>query len=83
MYGSVKALGPVAAEVSHDVVLAMASSVVGGELGCNDHLITVVSLLHPFAEPLLRFLKLIVVCRVDEVPCGVCLSILNTPNSST
>lgn len=44
--------------------------VAGGELGGNDHEVTVLLLLHPLSNPLFRLLILVVVGSVDEVAAG-------------
>jgi hypothetical protein len=40
---------------------------VGGVLGRNNHLVAVTAFLHPFSNPALGFLELVIVGRVDEV----------------
>ena len=65
-----QALGTVAGKVDKDVLLrgqAVDALVIGGVFGRDHHLIAVVALLHPGADPLLGLLKLVIVGRVEEV----------------
>lgn len=64
-----QALGAIPHEVHHDLAVNVAASVeISRVLGGNDHLVPNAALFHPFANPRLGFLFLVVVRGVDEVP---------------
>ena len=58
---------PVSCRVDDYFVLAVPGPVGGRVLGGDDHLVAILLLGHPFAEPDFRFFGLVVVACVDEV----------------
>ena len=66
--GEMQGFGAVAGEVAvDDFTMAAVVGVAGGELGGDDHLVAQAAGGHPFADPLLRLLGLVVVGGVDEI----------------
>lgn len=63
----VQALGMIALEVRFDLLRRVLGFVAGRELGGNDHLVAVVLLGHPLADPGFGFFVLVVVGCIDEV----------------
>jgi hypothetical protein len=61
LHRDVYALCMVALEIGFDLLLGAHGSVPSRELGGQNHFVTIVPLLHPFADPLLRFFTLIYV----------------------
>lgn len=47
---------------------------VGRYVRCNDHIVTIASLLHPFTNDMLRLLILICIGRVNKVATGLKVS---------
>lgn len=68
MHRGVQALGAIAIEIDNDFLVTATSVKVGREFGSDDHLIAHAALLHPFSDPPLGLLGLVVVRGIEEVP---------------
>ena len=67
--------GVVAGEVGGETWPFFPCTVRCGVLGCENYVVTILTLLHPFANPRLGLLVLVVVGRVDEIAAGIIVSI--------